>query len=40
MRALDQFDRARSVVAAREYLARFPRGFARGEAEAIVALGP
>ncbi len=39
MRALDQFDRARSLAAARDYLARFPHGFARGEAEAIVALG-
>ena len=40
MRTLDSIDRARSVVAARDYLVRFPHGFARGEAEAIVALGP
>jgi hypothetical protein len=40
MRTLDQVDRGRAVAAAREYLARFPHGFARGEAEAIVALGP
>ena len=40
MRTLDPIDRARSVAAARDYLARFPHGFARGEAEAIVALGP
>ncbi|MDB4934597.1 MAG: hypothetical protein JWP87_1569 [Labilithrix sp.] len=40
MRALDQFDRARSVAAARDYLARYPSGFARAEAEAIVALAP
>ena len=40
MRTLGPIDRAASVAAARDYLARFPRGFARGEAEAIVALGP
>lgn len=40
MRALDQFDRDRAVTAAREYLARYPRGFARAEAEAIVAISP
>ncbi|MDB5212523.1 MAG: hypothetical protein JWO86_450, partial [Myxococcaceae bacterium] len=40
MRDLDKFDRARAVSAARDYLARFPRGFARAEAEAIVALSP
>jgi hypothetical protein len=30
---------ARAAVAAREYLARYPNGFARTEAEAILA-GP
>lgn len=40
MRSLDGYDRGRAVDAAREYLARWPRGFARAEAEAIVALGP
>ncbi len=40
MRELDQFDRGRAVSAAREYLARFPRGFARAEAESIIALSP
>ncbi len=40
MRTLGAIDRGRSVAAAHDYLARFPRGFARGEAEAIVALGP
>ena len=40
MRTLGPIDRAQSVAAARDYLTRFPRGFARGEAEAIVALGP
>ncbi len=38
MRALDKFDRTRAVAAARDYLARFPHGFARAEAEAIVAM--
>ncbi len=40
MRALDATDRSRAVAASREYLARFPRGFARAEAEAILAIGP
>ena len=40
MRALDQVDPQRAVAAARDYLARFPRGFARSEAEAIVAFAP
>jgi hypothetical protein len=40
MRALDKIDRVRAVSAARDYLARFPRGFARAEAEAIIALSP
>ncbi len=40
MRALDGIDRSRAVAAARDYLARFPRGFARAEAESILAIGP
>jgi ferric-dicitrate binding protein FerR (iron transport regulator) len=40
MRALDTYDRGRAVSAARDYLAKFPRGFARAEAEAILALAP
>ncbi len=40
MRALDQSDPKRAVAAARDYLARYPHGFARSEAEAIVAVSP
>lgn len=40
MRELDQIDRGRAVDAARDYLARFPHGFARAEAEAMIALSP
>jgi ferric-dicitrate binding protein FerR (iron transport regulator) len=40
MRALDTYDRGRAVSAARDYLAKFPHGFARAEAEAILALAP
>lgn len=39
-RILSSFDRARGVSAAREYLRTRPRGFARAEAEAIVAGSP
>lgn len=31
---------SRAVIAARDYVARYPKGFARAEAEAIVAEGP
>ena len=40
MRALDRIDRGRAVAAARDYLTKYPRGWARAEAEAILALGP
>ena len=37
MNLLHTVDPPRAVTAAKEYLARYPNGFARGEAEAIVA---
>lgn len=37
MRSLDSVDARRAASAARDYLSRFPRGFARAEAEAIAA---
>ena len=40
MRALAKIDRGRAVAAARDYLTKYPRGWARAEAEAILALGP
>jgi ferric-dicitrate binding protein FerR (iron transport regulator) len=40
MRGLVAVDRTRAVVAARSYLADYPHGYARSEAEAIVAAGP
>jgi ferric-dicitrate binding protein FerR (iron transport regulator) len=40
MRLLASTDRARAAVAAREYLRRHPRGFARAEAESIAASAP
>ena len=40
MRLLASSDRARAAVAAREYLRRHPRGFARAEAETIAASAP
>lgn len=39
-RALQSFDQKRAVAAARDYLARHPRGFAHAEAEALVAIPP
>jgi hypothetical protein len=36
MKLLDTLDRTRAVVAAREYLVRYPRGFARADAQAIL----
>ena len=36
MNILAGIDRARARAAAREYLARYPRGFARADAEAIA----
>ncbi len=39
MRSLDGVDARRAASAARDYLSRFPRGFARAEAEAIAAKG-
>jgi hypothetical protein len=38
MRALDGYDHGRAVDAARDYIRRFPNGFARGEAEALLAV--
>jgi len=40
MKILATSDPARARVAARDYLARFPRGFARGDAEKILATAP
>jgi ferric-dicitrate binding protein FerR (iron transport regulator) len=40
MRVLASSDRSRALGAAREYLRRYPRGFARAEAEAIAAGSP
>jgi hypothetical protein len=40
MRLLRQTDPDRAVAEARQYLARYPRGFARAEAEEIVAESP
>jgi hypothetical protein len=40
MRILQTAGRGRSLAAAREYLARYPQGFAHAEAEAIVAEAP
>ena len=40
MRLLSSSDRGRAAVAARDYLRRHPRGFARAEAEAIAASAP
>jgi len=40
MLVLDQLDHARAVKAAREYLARWPSGFARASASAIVDTAP
>jgi hypothetical protein len=40
MRILQGMSRGRSVVAARDYLARYPNGFAHAEAEAIAAETP
>lgn len=40
MRLLASSDRARAVVAARDYLRAHPRGFARAEAETIAASAP
>jgi hypothetical protein len=40
MRILKTMGRGRSLVAAREYLARYPNGFAHSEAEAIAAETP
>jgi hypothetical protein len=40
MRLLQSTSRGRSVVAAKEYLARYPNGFAHAEAEAIAAETP
>jgi ferric-dicitrate binding protein FerR (iron transport regulator) len=40
MRLLASTDRARAAVAARDYLRRHPRGFARAEAESIAASAP
>lgn len=40
MRLLVASDRARAAAAARDYLRRHPRGFARAEAEAIAAGAP
>ena len=40
MRLLRAAESPRALVAARQYLARYPNGFAYGEAEAIVAGAP
>jgi hypothetical protein len=40
MRLLHSVAPSRAVVAARDYLARYPNGFARTEAEGIVAGAP
>jgi hypothetical protein len=40
MRILKTVGRGRSLVAAKEYLARYPNGFAHSEAEAIAAENP
>jgi hypothetical protein len=40
MKLLREVDRPRAVDAARAYLARWPNGFARAEAEAIIAERP
>jgi outer membrane protein assembly factor BamD (BamD/ComL family) len=40
MRLLRSSDHARALSAAKQYLARYPAGFARAEAEAIVAGDP
>jgi hypothetical protein len=40
MKLLAAADPARGAAAARQYLARYPAGFARAEAEAIVAEHP
>ena len=40
MRLLAASDRPRATIAAREYLRRHPRGFARAEAETIAASAP
>jgi hypothetical protein len=40
MQALGKIDRGRAALAAKQYLARYPTGFARGEAEAIQKAAP
>jgi hypothetical protein len=40
MRLLAQIDRARGAAAANQYLRRYPNGFGKAEAKAIVASGP
>jgi len=40
MKALAKMDRARAVAAAKAYLARYPKGYARADAQAIVDKGP
>jgi hypothetical protein len=40
MRLLHATSPARGRAVAREYMGRYPNGFARGEAEAIVAEAP
>ena len=40
MRALATYDDARAADAARDYLTRFPKGYAHAEAEAIVSVPP
>jgi hypothetical protein len=40
LRLLRRRDPARAAAAAREYLARFPDGFARAEADAVLADSP
>ncbi|HEY8079188.1 MAG TPA: tetratricopeptide repeat protein, partial [Labilithrix sp.] len=40
MRLLARMDRARGAAAAQQYLRRYPNGFGRAEAKAIVDSGP
>jgi hypothetical protein len=40
MKLLATYDQARAAAAARDYLARFPRGYARRDAEAIAGTNP
>ena len=40
MRILQTVSKGRSLVAAKDYLSRYPNGFAHAEAEAIVSGAP